>query len=1100
METASLREVEWLPRYETGLHRLVDEFYVPALSRTVRYDRKAGFFSSSALVVAATGLARLVANQGRMRLLVGVRLSEEDIEAIAAGYARREQALQEALARAWEPPADFFARQRLAALAELVARGRLEIRVVVPTDESGRPLSAESAAGMFHEKSGIFTDAEGNRLVFIGSLNESATAWESNLESFHVYRSWGNDAAHADYEIQAFERLWDGAHPRALTLAFPQALRERLLEYRSDTPPVWDPAEREARREQDLREERERWLFQFVRDAPLLKNGEALVEEFAAVSPWPHQRRVYHRVCEDYSGRHHLLCDEVGLGKTIEAGFILRTLLLRRRVRRVLLLVPRNLVNQWREELREKFNLWAWWYDGRDYLDPLGQKHPAPRENPWDADYPLILASAQLARTRGRMERLLTAREWDLVLLDEAHHARRRWGPGGKQRPNRLMQLMDRLRERTRGLLLLTATPMQVDLRELWDLLRLAGMDGRWAQGWGEEFSRYFETLCRQDWSRSNLVLLTELVHDYFRNGGSEDPELKRRFLDFSGGFVLWRCLTSRQTPPDRAKVEEALRDPALAPLIQDFFREHTPVREYLFRYTRDLLRVYRNQGIFPANVPEREVQDVFLPLGPAQALYDQIQDYLAREYCQAFAENKQGRGYLMTVYCQRLTSSPWAISETLRRHRDRLQAILRGLASQRLYDELEDLELEDLLDASLEDEVDEALDDPQLVDLAALREEIDYLAGFLQALQALAVDPKLSQLMRDLQDLRTEHPRAVIFTQYTDTMDLLRERLREVYGEEVACFSGRGGQVWDSVRQAWQRTTKDDIKRGFFAGRYWILVCTDAASEGLNLQASDLLINYDMPWNPMRVEQRIGRIDRIGQNSPKVHIRNYYYQESVEAQIYQVLRDRLDLFATAVGPHQPVLGKTAKRIEKAAMAPAEERRQALQEQTELVKQDIEAAQAQGLDISDFARADAPLFEQKSPPCRADELRELFVHSEFLARSRTWRETQPGIFQLELRPVQAGEGVSKSVCFHQQILEAQPQAVEHCLSWGDPVFTCLLERIPAPRANQWGELARERTQDGLQYVWGTQGEREEIVSLSRLRTVVEQMFSLPPEA
>jgi len=626
-----------------------------------------------------------------------------------------------------------------------------------------------------------------------------------------------------------------------------------------------------------------------------------------------------------------MLCDEVGLGKTIEAGFPLRALLLPGRVRRVLLLVPRNLINQWRQELREKFNLWAWWYDARDYVDPLERKQPAPKDNPWNADYPLIIASAQLARSRGRMEQLLAAREWDLVVLDEAHHARRRWGAGEDRRPNRLLRLMEALGKRTRGLLLMTATPMQVDLRELWDLLRLAGMDGRWAEKWGEDFSRYFQTLCWQDWSRPNLALLTELVRDYFRMGGTEDPALKRQFTTMPGGFVLWNQLVSRLAPADPAKVEQALRQPLFAPLVHDFFREHTPVREYMFRYTRATLHKYRNEGLLQVRIPEREVEDVFLPLGLAQPLYERIMDYLAQEYRKAFAENKQGRGYLMTIYCRRLTSSPWAITRTLQRHCARLRAAMAGRSH--FHDELEDL-----IGESLDEDADEPLEDSRLVDPAALQEEIDYLEDFLQQLSDLGTDPKLKQLLNDLGRLRAQHPRTVIFTQYADTMDFLRERLAEVYGEQVACFSGRGGEVWDPKRQVWKTTTKDDIKAGFLRGRYGVLVCTEAASEGLNLQASDLLINYDMPWNPMRVEQRIGRIDRIGQRSPRVYVRNYYYRESVEAQIYSVLRRRIDLFATAVEPLQPVLGKAAKRIENTAMAPAEERVRLLEEEKQLVE------------------------------------------------------------------------------------------------------------------------------------------------------------------
>jgi len=150
MPDNSLREVEWLRRYETGWQDLVDDFYVPALSRAMRYDRKAGFFSSTALAVAATGVARLLGNGGNMRLLVGVKLSEQDVAAIAEGYRLRDEVIAEALQRHWYLTADEIARDRLGVLAEMVARELLEVRVVAPLDERGQPLRGAVGEGMFH--------------------------------------------------------------------------------------------------------------------------------------------------------------------------------------------------------------------------------------------------------------------------------------------------------------------------------------------------------------------------------------------------------------------------------------------------------------------------------------------------------------------------------------------------------------------------------------------------------------------------------------------------------------------------------------------------------------------------------------------------------------------------------------------------------------------------------------------------------------------------------------------------------------------------------------------------------------------------------------
>ena len=173
---------------------------------------------------------------------------------------------------------------------------------------------------------------------------------------------------------------------------------------------------------------------------------------------------------------------------------------------------------------------------------------------------------------------------------------------------------------------------------------------------------------------------------------------------------------------------------------------------------------------------------------------------------------------------------------------------------------------------------------------------------------------------MSHLSELLKRRDSVIVFTQYTDTMDYLRDKLRQVYGAQVACYSGRGGERWDGT--AWRGTSKENIKTAFREHtEVKILLCTESASEGLNLQTCGVLINFDMPWNPMRVEQRIGRIDRIGQVYPDVWIRNYFYDETVEAKIYQRLDDRISSFESVVGELQPILSQVARAIESAVMA-----------------------------------------------------------------------------------------------------------------------------------------------------------------------------------
>lgn len=160
-----------------------------------------------------------------------------------------------------------------------------------------------------------------------------------------------------------------------------------------------------------------------------------------------------------------------------------------------------------------------------------------------------------------------------------------------------------------------------------------------------------------------------------------------------------------------------------------------------------------------------------------------------------------------------------------------------------------------------------------------------------------------------------------MVFTQYTDTMDYVRERLLTAGYYGLGCYSGRGGEFYDSVTGQWNRVTKAEIKTRFRNGDIEILIGTDSMSEGLNLQTSGRLINYDMPWNLMRVEQRIGRIDRIGATYEHLQISNYFYEDTVEEQVYKGIKEDYDDFTNILGGAAPVLGTVEKVIENLVLA-----------------------------------------------------------------------------------------------------------------------------------------------------------------------------------
>jgi hypothetical protein len=947
-----LRDLDLPPGFDSS-DNLLESFYVPALSRATSYDRSVGYFRSSALSVAARGLSHFINGDGQIRLLVGSEITEADRDALI-GRTTLDGSFAERLAQQLVT-SDEVAQRRLEVLAWLAREHRLEVRMAIAIDAQGHPVVGGMHSPYFHEKIGVLRDATGDGVAFQGSVNESETAWTSNFESFSVYLSWDTTAPHFSFWVNKFEQHWAGRLSGFRVYPLPEAVRQQLVALAPSAP----PSSRDPEEPRSVGDDAT--LARFLSIAPHLIHSEGLAEATTGVTLYPHQRQVVARLADEYP-RSWLVADEVGLGKTISAGMAIRRLFLSGEVNRALILAPANVCRQWQDELFEKFGLWVPRMEG----NKIYGAHPddvtpvATGSNPF-ASYPLLIASSHLARRPEYQRLVLDAAPYDLLVVDEAHHARRQHANEGRYRPSRLLQLLDDVRTHgaAKAVWLLTATPMQITPVELADLTRVCGLSGPLIDP--ESFLRYFAEISKATDETTNWTWLHTVLRQTPRlpSGPAEAATLE--------------AIQARLGPVQAERISRfGVGDDAVDTLVQDlgpqgrtalrsWLRTLGPVGQYVTRHSRETLREYRARGLLSENLAERDVVPVLIPFTPReQELYDQL-DALIDRLMTAHG-SRRGAGFVLTVYRRRLTSSWAAIQRTLT---TRLAAESLELDDE-LLEEAEEDDGTGILAPGSERKVDEI----QAVPLNPT--ELALMNSFAAAMSTIS-DSKLDRLRLDLDEARSAGHSTIVFTQFTDTLDYLRDSLVPAYRSQLATFTGVGGHLFKEI-EGWVPISKRDLVEALNARQVSVLLATDAASEGLNLQAASYLINYDMPWNPMRVEQRIGRIDRLGQVRDTVHIRHYFIPGTVEEAVYNALSQRIDDFRQMLGNLQPILGATERAFRDIFKAPRSERAAAQAATIKGLLQEVDALDLGGVELT--SEDPMPVPEAGPAPVTLTELRE----------------------------------------------------------------------------------------------------------------------------
>ena len=544
------------------------------------------------------------------------------------------------------------------------------------------------------------------------------------------------------------------------------------------------------------------------------------------VDPYPHQISAVYESMLPRQPLRFVLADDPGAGKTIMAGLLIRELMMRADAKRILIVAPGSLCEQWQDELLEKFGT-VFGIFSREKQEQCASGNYFDEQN-------LLIARLDHLSRSDDLKELLQATEWDLIVVDEAHKLSANYF-GNKVNKTKRFLLGEMLGSITRHFLLMTATP---------------------------------------------------------HNGKEED-------------FQIWLSLL------DSDRFYGKFREGAHKVDVTDMMR----------RMVKEEMRKFDGTPLFP----DRRAYTANYKLSNLEAaLYADVTDYVRNEMNRA--DNLEGKrkgtvGFALTLLQRRLASSPEAIYQSLKRRRERLENRLREMQlidrGHQLAETLGEYEVTKRLD--LPDSIDDLEDKlsseeyeayvDEVVDQATASATIPELEAEIVSLQdletkALAVvrsgnDRKweeLSSLLQETPEMfnaASGRRKLIIFTEHRDTLNYLIDRIRGLMGALEAVVTIHGGVNRDDRRKVQEefRNNPDVL----------VMVATDAAGEGINLQNANLMVNYDLPWNPNRLEQRFGRIHRIGQTEV-CHLWNMVASETREGEVFKRLFEKIDVQKAALG------------------------------------------------------------------------------------------------------------------------------------------------------------------------------------------------------
>tara|TARA_B100000900_G_scaffold27733_1_gene21423 strand:- start:1046 stop:4411 length:3366 start_codon:yes stop_codon:yes gene_type:complete len=917
-----------------GSGKLLNNVIKPALKENTKTFRAlTAYYSIGSLEAIGKTLDYFLSNDGVIQIVIGDQVDDERTLKGATEELQKEEIenFQKKLHEDIELVRNENSRFTIATIAYLILDEKLQLKIA--NYKNGE---------LWHPKMYLLEDGDGNKIAASGSGNMSESGFEKNYEIHDIFTNWDFGTEYFSSEDpseptkeEIFWRIWNNNDENTEVKELDKEYAQKLLER------IGNPSKEDVIKyvDQKVKDNQNENLLNFKKDL----QTSPIFHEFnlGKSALYPHQINAVQKALKMWPIR-ILFSDEVGLGKTLELGTLIAYLIKNNLVDNVLVLAPPTLTEQWQDEMKQHFDLdfarydrtkKSWVYKDEEFE---GIKENSPLR--YNDNFPTLAIMSKSMAVRSNEQHIFLENDSypDFLVIDEAHHARMHRGYDGSAKKTNFRRVVEQISNEIKHIAFATATPMRKNIDEYFFLLDLLGVEELISEKDYEKslsIINDFYTDRNNKFNLDDLSLIKDLLikvidkseERFFHNSpeiyslvnelknGEVDNtwlfENSKKLIEFHTIYHPTRILTSRNVQENLNKFSEIYKIPK---------------------------RTLRPSPILPIDI-SNELNDFF----------SSIMEYVDRFYQiteLAITPDKQlPLGLRRHSLQERFASSFWSAKKSITNRREHLINSLEGFKENKItkefFENSDENDDEDTIIAGLTKSELVSVDWENVIkncesEIRALNTYVDLAEIVINSTpEGIDPDPKINETVRLFSEHIDKNPGKplLIFSKYTDTLNEV-ERAVISYCETNDIYMGYASYRGDYRRIKYandrehRKAEKRDITRALNNGRIQVIFCSSAASEGLNLQAASYMINVDVPWVPSDLEQRIGRIARLGQKEDEVLIDNIWYPFSIESNMYKRLIDRQRDMSFAIGQFPDLIAeaiknfvddKDAKKIEK---------------------------------------------------------------------------------------------------------------------------------------------------------------------------------------